>query len=168
MLQGPPQHRFCLKPMEHDGSITPSTPGSQSSAIISVKSTAGMGLPKRARRKGSKIGIGRVALAAQQKCQSPPRPPPPPPVPAVRIEPDYLVGTSNTSSCHEFLLIWLSMVLKMLIPAFSAFVKLTSAFVKLISAFVKLMQRLLLQRQWYCALGLNIISCVIRGSSKHN
>jgi hypothetical protein len=55
--------------------------------------------------------MGRGVLAAQQKRQSPPRPPPPPPVPAVKIEPDYLVGTSDTSSCREFLLIWLSMVL---------------------------------------------------------
>lgn len=97
-----------------------STPGSQSSAgtpiastssAISVKSAAGTGPPKRGRPKGSKTGMGRGAMAAQQKRQSPPRPPPPPPVPAVRIEPDYLVGTSNTSSCREFLLIWLSMML---------------------------------------------------------
>ncbi|KAJ8586822.1 hypothetical protein M405DRAFT_339327 [Rhizopogon salebrosus TDB-379] len=75
-----------------------STPGSQSSvgtpiastsSAISVKSSAGTGPPKRGRPKGSKTGMGRGALAAQQKRPSPPRPPPPPPPPAVRIEPDY-------------------------------------------------------------------------------
>ena len=105
--------------MQYDGPISPSTPGSQSSAstpiastssAISVKNAAGTGPPKRVGPKGSKTGMGRGVLAAQQKRQSPPRPPPPP-VPAIKIEPDDLVGTSNTSSCREFLLIWLSMVL---------------------------------------------------------
>lgn len=41
--------------------------------------------------------MGRGALATQQKRPSPPRPPPPPPPPAVRIEPDYHLGTSNAS-----------------------------------------------------------------------
>ncbi|OAX39418.1 hypothetical protein K503DRAFT_739453 [Rhizopogon vinicolor AM-OR11-026] len=83
-----------------------STPGSQSSAgtpiastssAISVKSAVGTGPPKRGRPKGSKTGMGRGALVAQQKRPSPPRlpPPPPPPAPAVRIEPDYLVDVEG-------------------------------------------------------------------------
>ncbi|OJA21250.1 hypothetical protein AZE42_02533 [Rhizopogon vesiculosus] len=91
-----------LRQRRHDCEQS-STPGSQSSAgtpiasmssVISAKSAVGTGPPKRGRPKGSKTGMGRGALAAQQKRPSPPRLPPPP-APAVRIEPDYLVDVEG-------------------------------------------------------------------------